>query len=83
MVTSREHRPRRDRRARHPRPVARHVSASPSTWYRLVPKHGWRRLGLHVHPLKPKVGLWPNARWRRRALTIQHAAVKRTSSPVT
>jgi hypothetical protein len=43
------------------------VSASPSTWYRLVPKHRWRRLGLHVHPEKLKIGLWPNARWRRRA----------------
>jgi putative transposase len=33
------------------------VSASPSTWYRLVRKHGWRRPRLRVHPPKPKVGL--------------------------
>jgi putative transposase len=33
------------------------VSASPSTWYRLVRKYGWRRPRLHVDPAKPKVGL--------------------------
>jgi putative transposase len=33
------------------------VSASPSTWYRLVRTHGWRRPRLRVHPAKPKVGL--------------------------
>jgi hypothetical protein len=33
------------------------VSASPSTWYRLVRKFGWRRPRLRVHPAKPKVGL--------------------------
>jgi putative transposase len=33
------------------------VSASPSTWYRLVRKYGWRRPRLRVHPAKPKVGL--------------------------
>jgi transposase InsO family protein len=33
------------------------VSASPSTWYRLVRKYGWRRPRLRVYPAKPKVGL--------------------------
>ena len=33
------------------------VSASPSTWYRLVRTCGWRRPRLRVHPPKPKVGL--------------------------
>jgi putative transposase len=33
------------------------VSASPSTWYRLVAKYGWRRPRLRVHPARPKVGL--------------------------
>ena len=33
------------------------VSASPSTWYRLVQQYGWRRPRLRVHPAKPKVGL--------------------------
>jgi transposase InsO family protein len=33
------------------------VSASPSTWYRLVRKYDWRRPQLRVHPAKPKVGL--------------------------
>ena len=33
------------------------VSASPSTWYRLVRKFGWRRPRLRVHPAKPKVGV--------------------------
>jgi transposase InsO family protein len=33
------------------------VSASPSTWYRLVRKYGWRRPRLRVHPARPKVGL--------------------------
>jgi putative transposase len=33
------------------------VSASPSTWYRLVRKYGWRRPRGRVHPAKPKVGL--------------------------
>jgi putative transposase len=33
------------------------VSVSPSTWYRLVRKYGWRRPRLRVHPAKPKVGL--------------------------
>lgn len=33
------------------------VIASPSTWYQLVRKFGWRRPRLRVHPAKPKVGL--------------------------
>jgi transposase InsO family protein len=33
------------------------VSASPSTWYRLVRTYGWRRPRLRVHPAKPTVGL--------------------------
>src|SRR6266567_4618726 len=33
------------------------VWASPSTWYRLVRKYGWRRPRLRVHPVKPKMGL--------------------------
>jgi len=33
------------------------VWASPSTWYRLVRKYGWRRPRLRVHPAKPKVGI--------------------------
>jgi putative transposase len=33
------------------------VAASPSTWYRLVGKYGWRRPRLRMHPAKPKVGL--------------------------
>ncbi|HJZ76841.1 MAG TPA: DDE-type integrase/transposase/recombinase, partial [Vicinamibacterales bacterium] len=33
------------------------VWASPSTWYRLVRKYGWRRPRLRVHPATPKIGL--------------------------
>jgi transposase InsO family protein len=33
------------------------VSASASTWYRLVRKYGWRRPRVRVHPAKPKVGV--------------------------
>jgi transposase-like protein len=33
------------------------VRASPSTWYQLVRKFGWRRPRLRVHPARPKVGL--------------------------
>ena len=33
------------------------VWASPSTWYHLVRKFGWRRPRLRVHAAKPKVGL--------------------------
>src|SRR5262249_19732036 len=33
------------------------VCASPSTWYHLVRKFGWRRPRLRVHPAQPKGGL--------------------------
>src|SRR5262249_40398865 len=33
------------------------VSASPSTWYRLVRTYPGRRPRLRIHPAKPKVGL--------------------------
>jgi hypothetical protein len=33
------------------------VWASPSTWYHLVRKYGWRRPRLRVHPATPKIGL--------------------------
>jgi putative transposase len=33
------------------------VLASPSTWYRLVRKAGWRRPRNRVYPTKPKVGI--------------------------
>ena len=33
------------------------VWASPSTWYHLVRKYGWRRPRLRLHPAKPKIGL--------------------------
>ena len=33
------------------------VFASPSTWYRLVRVHGWRRPRKRVYPAKPKVGI--------------------------
>ena len=34
-----------------------HVFASPSTWYRLVRLHSWRRPRKRVYPVKPKVGI--------------------------
>jgi putative transposase len=55
-----------DWHARRAGTAARHVWASPSTWYRLVRQHGWRRPRLRVHPAKPKVGLRttrPNEMW--------------------
>ena len=33
------------------------VWASPSTWYHLVRKYGWRRPRLRLHPAKPTIGL--------------------------
>jgi transposase InsO family protein len=33
------------------------VFASPTTWYRLVQAHKWRRPRQRVHPAKPKVGI--------------------------
>jgi putative transposase len=43
------------------------VYASPSTWYYLLRKHGWRRPRCRVHPAKPKIGLRTtraNEMWR-------------------
>ena len=34
-----------------------HVFASPSTWYRFVRLHSWRRPRKRVYPVKPKVGI--------------------------
>ena len=42
------------------------VFASPSTWYTLIHRFGWRRPRLRVHPAKPKIGLrttQPNQAW--------------------
>jgi len=42
------------------------VFASPTTWYRLVRDHEWRRPRQRVHPAKPKVGIRasrPNEIW--------------------
>ena len=42
------------------------VFASPSTWYRLIREHRWRRPRQRVHPSKPKIGIRasrPNEIW--------------------
>ncbi len=42
------------------------VFASPTTWYRLVRLHEWRRPRRRIHPCKPKVGIRasaPNEIW--------------------
>ena len=42
------------------------VFASPTTWYRLVRLHQWRRPRRRIHPCKPKVGIRasvPNEIW--------------------
>ena len=42
------------------------VFASPSTWYRLVRVHRWRRPRRRIHPSRPKVGIRasrPNEYW--------------------
>jgi len=42
------------------------VFASPSTWYRLIRGHQWRRPRQRVHPAKPKIGIrasHPNEVW--------------------
>ena len=49
------------------------VWTSPSTWYHLVRKFGWRRPRLRVHPAKPKVGLRttrPNEMWHIDTTTV-------------
>ena len=48
---------RPDRHARRPAQRLGKVWASPTTWYRLVRKFGWRRPRQRVHPAKPKVGI--------------------------
>jgi hypothetical protein len=45
------------------------VFASPSTWYRLIRDHQWRRPRQRVHPAKPKIGIrasYPNEIWQIR-----------------
>jgi putative transposase len=37
--------------------LAQRFGKSPSTWYHLVRKFGWRRPRLRLHPAKPRVGL--------------------------
>ncbi len=42
------------------------VFAAPSTWYRLIRDHQWRRPRQRVHPAKPKIGIrasHPNEIW--------------------
>jgi len=42
------------------------VFASPSTWYRLIRDHKWRRPRQRIHPAKPKIGIRasrPNEIW--------------------
>ncbi len=42
------------------------VFAAPSTWYRLIRDHQWRRPRQRVHPAKPKIGIRasrPNEMW--------------------
>jgi transposase InsO family protein len=42
------------------------VFAAPSTWYRLIRDHQWRRPRHRVHPAKPKIGIrasHPNEIW--------------------
>ena len=42
------------------------VFASPSTWYRLIRDHRWRRPRQRIHPAKPKIGIRasrPNEIW--------------------
>ena len=37
------------------------VFASPTTWYRLVRRHQWRRPRRRIHPSKPKMGIRASA----------------------
>jgi hypothetical protein len=57
MVTSPEYRPVPTGRLAVLAQRLGRVSASPSTWYRLVRKYGWRRPRVRVHRATPKVGL--------------------------
>ncbi len=50
------------------------VFASPSTWYRLVRRFGWRRPRARVHPAKPTIGIRaskPNEIWHIDATVIR------------
>ena len=50
------------------------VSASQSTWYRLVRRYGWRHPRLLVHPAKPKVGVrtaGPDEMWHIETTVIR------------
>jgi putative transposase len=64
------------------------VSASPSTWYRLVRAYGWRRPRVRVHPAKPKVGLramGPDEMWhidRQLLSTVLAWRVAETFAPM-
>ena len=58
------------------------VFASPSSLYKLIRQHGWRRPRLRVHPAKPKVGLRtlrPNEAWH--IDKIPDRARRRTGTP--
>ncbi len=57
MVESHDHRHMSLRAlALHAQRIGR-ILASPSTWYRLVKKAGWRRPRNRVYPAKPKIGI--------------------------
>lgn len=50
------------------------VFASPTTWYRLIRTHKWRRSRQRVHPAKPKIGIrasCPNEIWHIDTTTIR------------
>ena len=50
------------------------VFASPSTWYRLIRDHQWRRPRQRIHPAKPKIGIRasrPNEIWHILATLIR------------
>ncbi len=50
------------------------IFASPSTWHRLVRRHGWRRPRVRVHPDKPTIGIRaakPNQIWHVDATVIR------------
>jgi putative transposase len=57
MVVSRDHRFMSVRAlALHAQRVGK-VFASPTTWYRLIRRRGWRRPRTRVYPAKPKIGI--------------------------